>query len=624
MKYPLFAAALLGAALSSSPGFADEPPAGTDQPMEILVETPTRTAEKSGKTIADTTVITAKDIRKSHAPDLPTLLRDVVGVEIAQPGGIGKPAGVYLRGSNSDEVLVLVDGVRMDSATLGTTAIDQLMADQIDHIEVVRGNVSSLYGTGAIGGVIQIFTKRGRGAPAANASVGVGSLGTRRVSAGIGGAQGDTDFSVQVSSFKTDGVSALNPVLVPNANPDRDGYRNNSVSASLGHSFNADHRVSASLFGSYGDNQYDSGFGLPTDVNVNKEQMWKLALASDDQISDIWHSKLQVANGVDQYRDFLNGAPTAFFGSPSSLFQTASNQLGWQNTLDVSAGQQLVLGAESLREQVSTDITPGYAVTARTINSVYAGYTGQFGAHELQLNLRQDRNSQYGNVNTWLTGYGYSFNDAWRATASYSTAFKAPTFNDLYYPNYGNPAVRPEHSRNMEAGLHYHAGMQQVDMVYFDNRIADLINPVLVDPVNYIYRALNVDSARISGVELSYDGRFGDTGVKAAWTDQNPHDALTGVQLDRRARVHGSLGVTHHFGKLDAGVEWQHSGTRPDASNTRTLPAYDVFGVTGTYALGKATSLVLRGDNLTNQNNAAAYGYNYLGPTFFVGINYRQ
>ena len=617
MKYPLFAAALLCAALSPSPGFAEEP-------MEILVETPTRTAQKAGKTIADTTVITAEDIRKSQAPDLPTLLRDVVGVEISQPGGMGKPASVYLRGSNSDDVLVLVDGVRRNAATLGTTAIDQLMADQIDHIEVVRGNVSSVYGTGAIGGVIQIFTKRGKGAPAFNASAGVGSLGTRRVSAGLGGAQGNTDFSVQVSSFKTDGVSALNPALVPNANPDRDGYRNNSVSASLGHAFNADHRVSASLFGSYGDNQYDSGFGLPTDVNVNKEQMWKLALASDDQISEKWHSKVQVANGVDQYRDYLNGAPVAFFGSPSSLFQTTSSQFGWQNTLRLADQQRLLLGAESLRQQVSTDITPGYAVTARTVNSIYTGYTGQFAAHELQLNLRQDRNSQYGNVNTWLTGYGYAFNDAWRATASYSTAFKAPTFNDLYYPNYGNPAVRPERSRNVEAGLHYHVGVQQVDMVYFDNRITDLINTVEVDPVNFVYRAMNVDSARISGVELSYSGRFGNTGVKAALTNQNPHDAITGVQLDRRAKVHGSLGVTHRFGELEAGVEWQHSGTRPDASNTRTLPAYDVFGVTGSYPLSKTTQRVLRGDNLTNQNDTTAYGYNFLGPTFFVGINYHQ
>lgn len=617
MKYPL-TAALFGAAL------VVPFPAMADAPMEILVVTPTRSAEKSSKAIADTTVITADEIRKSHAPDLPTLLRDVVGVEVSQPGGRGKPASVYLRGSNSDEVLVLVDGVRMNSATLGTTAISQLMADQIDHIEVVRGNVSSVYGTGAIGGVIQIFTKHGHGAPAVNASAGVGSLGTRRVSAGIGGSSGNTDFSVQASSFRTDGVSALNPALVPTANPDRDGYRNNSVSANLGHAFNAYHRVTASLLGSYGNNQYDGSFGSPTDVNVSKQQMWKLSLASDDQIGDNWHSRLQVADGVDQYRDYLNGAPTAYFGSPSSLFQTASRQLTWQNNLQLSKANQLLLGAESLRQHVSTDIIPGYAVTTRTVNSVFAGYTGQFAAHRLQLNLRQDQNSQYGRVNTWLAGYGYAFNDAWRATASVSTAFKAPTFNDLYYPNYGNPLVRPEHSHNMEGGLHYRTGTQQVAMVYFDNRITDLINPVLVDPVNFVYRALNVGSARINGVELRYAGQIGDTGVKAALTSQNPHDARTGVQLDRRAKVHGSLALTHRFGELEAAVAWRYSGTRPDSSNTKTLPAYNVISVTGSYPLGQQMRLVLRGDNLTNQNDATAWGFNFLGPRFFVGVDYRQ
>ena len=251
MKRKLIAAVLFCAANSPTAALADDT-------MEISIVTPTRLAQSPGKTIADTTVVSADDIRKSQAPDLTTVLREVVGIEVSQPGGTGKPAGLFLRGSNSDQVLVLVDGVRMSSATLGTTSVDQIMLDQVDHIEVVRGNVSSLYGSEAIGGVIQIFTKHGRGAPAANVSVGIGSQGTRRASAGIGGSEDGTDFSVQASSFRTLGVSALNPALVPAANPDRDGYRNNSISANMGHAFNADHRVSASLFGSYGNNQYDT------------------------------------------------------------------------------------------------------------------------------------------------------------------------------------------------------------------------------------------------------------------------------------------------------------------------------------------------------------------------------
>lgn len=614
MKNKKLIAALLWAASSASVQAATD-----DGRMEIEIVTP-RIAQPLSQSLASTTVISAEDIRNSQAPDLPTILRNVAGVEFSQAGGIGKSASLFLRGTNSNQVLVLVDGVRVNSATTGTTAIDQLMADQIDHIEVARGNLSSLYGSEAIGGVVQIFTKKGHGAPAANASAGVGSQGTRRAAAGFGGSSDATDFNLQLSTFKTDGVSALNPVIFPNANPDRDGYRNNTLSANVGHSFNADHRLSATVFGSYGNNQYDNAFGLPTDVNTNREQIWKYSLASDDQLADAWHSKLQVANGVDQYRDYLNGTPNPF----GALFQTSSNQLSWQNTLRIDDSQRLLLGAEALRQKVYSDIAPGYLQNSRQINSLFAGYLGRYEAHQFQLNVRQDSYTQYGGETTGLLGYGYALTDAWRATASYSTAFRAPTFNELYYPNFGNAALKPERSRNLEAGLHYYATVgQQFDLVYFNNRIRDLINTVLVNPATFTYQAQNVAEARIDGVELSYAGHFGNTGVKAALTSQNPRDAATGVQLDRRSKLHSSLGVTQQLGAWQVGGEWLYSGKRPDQSNTQTLSAYNVFNATAGYAFTKLTRLSLRLDNITNQNDSNAYGYNPLGRRWFVGISYQ-
>ncbi len=612
MKHIVITAALFGAITFSFSAYADTP-------MELSIVTPTRMPQAMDKTIADTTVLNEEDIRKSGAADVPTILRDVAGVEFSQNGGTGKSSGLYLRGTDSTHVLILVDGVRINSATTGTTALDQLMLDQVERIEVVRGNVSSLYGSEAIGGVIQIFTKRGRGALAANVSTGVGSQGTRRLSTGFGGAADGTDFHVQLSTFRTDGVSALNPALVPGANPDRDGYRNNSMSANVGHAFNPDHRVSAALFGSNGNNQYDNAFNLNrTDVNTNRNQMWKLSLASDDQINETWNSKLQLANGVDQYRDYLNGQPTAF----GSLYQTSSNQFSWQNALHMDDSKQLLLGAESLQQKVSSDINPGYLQNSRTVNSVFAGYTGRYDVHQLQANLRQDRNSQYGNATTGLLGYGYSFTDAWRTTASYSTAFKAPTFNDLYYPGGGNPTLQPEHARSLEAGLHYTARGQQLDAVYFDNRIRDLISG---------WPPINVNKARINGVEFSYAGQFGDTGVKAALTEQNPRDDMTGIQLDRRAKLHSSLGVTQQLGLWQVGGEWLYSGTREDnftdpntfVTTRKTLVSFNVFNLTASYAISKQTKLLLRADNLANQNDSNVYGYNPLGRRLFVGLNYQ-
>jgi vitamin B12 transporter len=595
--------------------------AAADERLAELVVTATRLEQPLNQSLSSTTVITGQDIHASQAPDVPTILRSVAGVEIDQGGGIGKTAGLFLRGTDSTHALVLVDGVRINSATTGYTAFDQLMLDQIERIEVVRGNVSSVYGSEAIGGVVQIFTKRGRGVPAGNISAGLGSQGTRRLSTGFGGAVNGTDFSVQLSSFKTNGVSSLNPSLVATANPDTDGYRNNSLSANVGHAFNANHRVSASLFGSNGNNQYDSAYNAKlTDANSSRAQQWKFSLASDDQINAIWHSKLQLAKGVDQYRDYLNGLPV--FGG--ALYQTGSDQLTWQNALLLDESRQFLLGAEALRQTVESDLNPGFVQNTRQINSLFAGYTGSYGAHQTQLNLRRDSNSQYGSNTTGLLGYGYGFTDAWRATASYSTAFRAPTFNELYWPNSGygggNPTLKPERSRNLEAGLHYASGGQQFDAVYFDNHIHDLIAG---------WPPVNVNKARITGAEFSYAGKFGDTGVKAALTSQNPHDDTTGAQLIRRAKLHSSLGVMQQLGDWQVGGEWLYSGARQDTNffaypNTSlTLAAYNVFNLTAGYSINKQTRISLRADNLTNQNDSSAYGYSPLGRRAFVGISYQ-
>lgn len=612
MKQTYLLAAILSA-LSPLVSAADN-----EIPGEIVV-TATRIEQPLNKTLSSTTVITKEDIKNSQATDVATILRSVAGVEISQNGGTGKSAAVFMRGSNSTQVLVLLDGVRINSATYGTTSIEQLMLDQIERIEVVRGNVSSLYGSDAIGGVIQIFTKHGHGAPAFNVSEGVGSHGTQRLAAGLGGSVEGNDFNIQASRFNTEGVSSMNPAIKPkNINPDNDGYDNTSVSANVRHAFNADHSLSASIFNSQGSNQYDSASGLPTDINNNEVRVSKSSLTSDNRLSETWQSKIQLAQGSDTYQDFKNGAPVA----NGSIYKTTNQQLSWQNTLRIDEEKSFLAGVESLGQKVSSDVQPGYTQTERTVNSLFVGYTGNYGAHQLQTNLRHDNNSQYGTANTGLLGYGYAFNQAWRATASYSTAFRAPTFNELYYPGYGNTALRPEHSQHTEAGLHYVENAHNVSLVWFDNRTRDLISAVLVDPATYKYQAQNVNEARVDGVELSYAVQLADTGVKVAATTQTPRDLITGKALAGRANQHGSVGVTQKMGALQLGGEWQYSDSR--ISGVQTLEPYSVINFTAGYALNKELKLSLRADNLTNQNDSNVYGYNPLGRTLLVSMSYQQ
>lgn len=605
MNHKLIIIALLGA-ISPHVVFAQT------TSLDEVVVTATRMPQQLDRSIADTTVLNAKDIQKSGATDVATLLRSLPGVEIAQTGGMGTAASVYMRGTNANQVLVLLDGVRVNSATLGTTGIEHIMLDQIERMEVVRGNVSSLYGSEAIGGVIQLFTKQGHGAPAFNAGVGAGSHGTQRMSAGFSGGVNDTSFSVNAGNVKTNGVSAINPQLAPAANPNNNGYDNSTFDAQIRHAINADHQLSASLYSTRGNVSIDNAYGLPTDTNNMIENIDKLSLTSDDQLGENWHSQVRLAQGVDDSQFYTNSAQT-------SRYQTHSNQLAWQNNFSIAPGQQLSLAAEHLAQVVTSSVL--FSQNRRNVDSLLGGYVGEYGAQQVQFNLRQDRYSDFGAANTGLLGYGLSFADSWRATASISNAFKAPTFDDMYWPlqfgYQGNPNLKPERSQNREVGLHYSENGQRVNAVYFDNRIQDLI------ALNAAYTTVNnISQARIDGQELSYAGDFGNKHIKAQATFQNPRNATTGALLARRAREFGSIAAAHDFDDLSFGAEVRYSGAREDS--VHVLPGYQLFNLTARYQIDKNLNLSARVDNLFGRNYSEAYSYNTLGRTLYVGLNFKQ
>lgn len=601
---------LLGALLCAVTAFAQAENSSLDE----VVVTATRAEQALTQTLSHVTVITQKEIQASQAVDIPALLKGLVGVEVYQKGGIGKQGSLFLRGTNSNQTLILLDGVRINSATTGATAIDQLMLDQVERIEVVRGNVSSLYGSEAIGGVIQIFTKRGKGVPSFNGSIGASSHNTQRASAGFGGEAVSTSFNVQVSKYKTDGVSAIKPSIVATVNPDKDGYDNTSVSGNVSHAFNSDNSLAVSVFQSRGDVQFDSTSSSATGLDTSKSMISKFSVVSDNHLSDSWKSKLQLAQGRDDLQGYLNGVQSYYI-------KTNNQQLSWQNTLALSSFGSVLLGLENLNQHVMSDTA--YTQTTRKVNSLFAGYTGDYNAHQVQVNIRQDRYSDFGLATTGLLGYGYAMSGAWRSTASISTAFKAPTFNELYYPVTwgGNPNLQPENSRNAEIGMHYAAEKHRFDAVYFDNRIRNLIAG---------YPSANTNQARIDGLELDYNGQFGDTEMKLAATWQNPRDVQTGQALLRRAKNFASVSISQQLGALKMGGEWQHSGEREDnhistyPSQRLELAAYDVVNLTASYVLSRQFNLNARVDNLFDKDYMLAHGYNSLGRILFVGLNYQQ
>ena len=305
-----------------------------------------------------------------------------------------------------------------------------------------------------------------------------------------------------------------------------------------------------------------------------------------------------------------------------SRIQTENNQLTWQNNLKIADTQHVNLAAEHLGEAVTSTIL--YTQTSRNVNSLLGGYVGEFGTQQVQFNLRQDRYSDFGTANTGLLGYGLSFADSWRATASVSNAFKAPTFNDMYGPpSWGsNPNLKPEQADNREVGLHYASKGQHVALVYFDNRIHNLV--IYPGP---LYIAQNVDRAKIDGQELSYAGDFGNTHLKVDATFQNPRDSLTGQVLIRRAREYGNVAVSHDLGAWQMGAAARYSGVREDYDlngNLVTLSSYTLLNLTARYRIDRNLNLSLSADNVFNRDYSEAYAYNTLGRTLFIGLNYQQ
>lgn len=600
---------LTGAGAALSLFLAIAPAYAAEDPADEVVVTATREAQRLGRTVQSTSVITEREIRASQAVDVPTLLRREAGIEFTQNGGVGRVGGLLVRGANPNQALILIDGARINGATTGGTQIDQLMLDEVERIEIVRGPGSALYGSDAIGGVVQIFTRRGRGAPAPNATVGFGNEGTQRYSAGYGGDVGPWQFSLNGSYFRTDGFSALRPETSPTVNPDDDGYKNFSGSGMATYHFDERNRAGLSVFTSEGRSEFDDAFAASAaDRQTGKSRVSSGTVFLHNQFTDRWTSRLSAAEGVDRFRDELNDRK-------AGEFKTNNRLLTWQNAIAPAAGHTLTLGAETLEQRV--DSTVAYTRDSRRVNSAFGGYTANIGLHTLQANLRYDDYSDFDGKTTYLAGYGFEFLPGLRGTVSYSRGFRAPSFNELYFPGFGNPNLKPETADAIEAGLTYATGAHRFRLAAYRTDYEDLIGGFPIQ---------NVNNARVTGVELAYTGNVAGTDLKASVTFQDPEDRDTGEQLIRRAKAFGALGASRAYGPFSIGAEMLASGPRYDNDaftfqRTR-VDGYAVFNLFARYNVTRDLFIGLRVDNLFDEDYTLAAGYNTQGRLALLSLNY--
>ena len=582
--------------------------------LDPVVITATGQAQPLTDTIAHATVLTREDILRSQAPDLPTLLAREAGLQFARNGGRGAATTLFLRGAPASQVLLLVDGVpqtRQDAS--GSLGVEHLMLDQVERVEVVRGNVSAIYGSGAIGGVIQVFTRRGQGAPGADVAAEGGSYGYARAAANAAGQWGPTRAAIGISGQRSSGFSAQDAAANPAVNPDDDGYRNASGSASLGYEFAPGHTVGLALTQTTGDLDYDSAFASALDTQDSRTTISTARLAASNQFTKDWASVLALGWQRDDSRFVESGA----FGY-TSQYTSGNQMLNWSNRYTLDANWKLNAGVEVQRQTIDTDDGFGgvYAY-ARNIGAFFAGLTGQAGAASVQANVRLDDIAGIGAQPTGYLGLGWQLAPKWKVTASASTAFNAPPLGYLYAPFFGNPDLQPEEARSAELGLQYAAENQLLRATLFSSRVR---NEFQYDFATNRFE--NIARSDNRGLELSYSGVFANTELAASLTLQDPTNADTGERLLRRAATLASASAWQTIGAWRVGVQWAYVGPRSDVGGVH-LAGYSLVDLLAQWDLGHGAQLFGRVENLFNADYQSVAGYNTASLGGFIGLRWK-
>jgi vitamin B12 transporter len=615
-KLKPIAAAIALATVASTPVIA------ADKDLDPIVVTATRQASRASELLSDVTIIEREEIERAGHSSLAELLSRQPGVECTTNGGEGTSTGIHIRGANSNHTLLLIDGLRVNSATFGGNSFGYIPLELIDHIEILRGPASSLYGSDAIGGVIQVFTKKaGDNTNQPFVDVGYGSYNTSKLSTGISGKNESLRYSIGASTTESSGFSSLKRGSYY-YNPDKDAFSRNSMAGNFLYDITQGHTVGARIVHSQGIYGADDG----PNKNARYEQsVTGLSAFSTNKIAPNWSSTLTLGTGVDDSKKTVGSALDA-------VFRTNQDQYQWQNDFTFSNGKGF-LTLERLDQKVSSNGPNGsdYLLKTRTIDSLATGILSKLGNNTLQLSLRSDHNTQFGDKMTESVAYGYQFSPAWRSSLAYGTAFKAPTFNDLYYPRdawgmYGNPNLKAETATNKEAALHFEVPGHHTSVVYYENQIKNLINWAPVNPNNPWgdWSAYNVSNANITGLTLAYKGNLTESqSISTSLNLQDPHNADTGKQLNRRSKESANIAFHQKMGVWTWTTEVAAYGDRyDDVANTKKLGGYTLVNLQSTYALDKAWALYARANNVFNREYELARYYGTPGANLFVGIRY--
>lgn len=581
---------LLLATLSTALSF----PTIAEEQSPIIV-TATRTAQTVDDSLASVTVITAEQIAQKQVNDLRELLTSISGIDMTNNGGMGKATSMFMRGTSSSHVLIMIDGIKIGSATNGNIAFQHIPVNQIERIEIVRGPRSSLYGSEAIGGVIQIFTKKGKTQEQANLEVGYGSFATNKIAAGVSGKYGDTTYSINANHIKTNGFNAKD-----DTETDNDGYNNNSVTFNVSHQISKTSSLQLNSMRANGHTSFDGFYNNNDYVQQTTGLQYTLAPLTN------WNMKFSVSESRDESDNFSD---LTF----QTRYNTTRTNYSWQNDINIGTSHILTLGADYQNDKVNS--TTAYNETSRDNTAAFIQHQWNGSNNDLQLALRNDNNEAFATHTTGNIAWGHDFSNTARLIASYGTAFKAPTFNDLYWPGAGNLNLKPEESKTAEIELRKIHSWGKASVSIYNTQIENLISG---------WPPTNVNKAEINGLEIRLNTKLAGWNTQAEISLLDPRDKDTNKILRRRSQQSLRLDIDKTSGKWSTGFSFIGQGYRfDDTANTNKINGYGIVNLRASYAVSKKLSVKWKIENLLDKEYETALNYNNPGVSGYISFVYQ-
>ncbi|HNU11231.1 MAG TPA: TonB-dependent receptor [Rubrivivax sp.] len=602
---------VLGAAIACSLALLPAGSALAQGAAEQIVVTASRTPQPISSVLADVSVVDRSEIEKSGAQSVAEVLARLPGIEFVRNGGPGASTSVYIRGGETRHTAVYIDGVRVDSQSTGGAAWEQIPIEQIERIEVVRGPAATIYGSDAVAGVVQLFTRRGQWALQASAALTLGSYATRQLQAGLSGAAGGFDYSLSASHGRSDGEDARTAAVVGH-NPDRDGWKRSSLQARAGVRIDERQRVEASLLASRLDSAYDDF--MPGQDDESKHRLAVTGLSWQARWSETATTRAQLGRTRSTYE-----TQPSFYRTETTL-GTALLQH------EQRVGAHLLTATLERRDDKLENAPDAFNAGfggKRHQNALGLGWRADLGAQSLQAQVRRDDDSEFGGKSTGSLSWGLAFAPHWRAHATVASSFRVPTIYQRFSP-YGNPGLVPETGRNAELGLRWADGENTLSLGVWRNRLRNLINFGAAGPCADAFGCYeNIGRAQLKGVTLSGRTRVSGLTLRGSMDWHDPRDVASDKILARRARRLASFGAETTWAGWTLGTEVQAVGRRYDnAANTRVLGGYALLGLYASRSIVAGWVLDARIDNLGDKAYERVYGYTTPGRNAQVSLRW--